>query len=108
MTRTKIAATLILLAAGVLGVFLTSAQAVQYYYDYQNRLVEINLDDDTWIQYTYDANGNQTAKTYHNTDYFPITVNPGTGGTISPGSASVVYGGSQTFAKIEGFRNLGI
>ncbi|MGO9022062.1 MAG: InlB B-repeat-containing protein [Syntrophobacteraceae bacterium] len=98
MNPTKIVAALIMLAAGVLGAFLTSAQAVQYYYDYQNRLVEINLDDDTWIQYTYDANGNQTAKTYHNTDYFPITVNPGAGGTISPGSASVVYGGSQTFS----------
>jgi YD repeat-containing protein len=53
MTPTKIAAILIVLAAGILGAFLVSARAVTYYYDYQNRLIEINFDDGTWMEYTY-------------------------------------------------------
>jgi len=73
-----------------------SAQAVTYVYDNMNRLTEVHFDDSTWLQYTYDDVGNQTGKTYYN-EFFSITVNSGAGGTISPSSANVIYGGSQTF-----------
>jgi len=47
MTRTKIAATLIILAAGVLGVHLTSARAVQAdnWNYYGNQLMEVDFDE---------------------------------------------------------------
>jgi YD repeat-containing protein len=97
MTLRKKAATLLMVITGVLIGFLISAQAVTYYYDNQNRLVEIYYDDETWMEYTYDDNGNLIAKTYHNNDVFTITATWGTGGSISPGTANVVNGGSRTF-----------
>ena len=96
MTPTRIAATSIILLAGILGVFLISAQAITYEYDGQNRVSVLYLDDGTWIQYTYDANGNRTAKTYYN-QFFALMASSGAGGTVSPPSASVIYGASQSF-----------
>jgi hypothetical protein len=48
------------------------------------------------IQYTYDANGNRSAKTYYN-QFFSLIASCGAGGTVSPPSASVNYGGNQSF-----------
>ncbi len=96
MSPTRIAATLIIVLAGILGVFLISAQAITYEYDGQNRVSTLTFDDGTWIQYTYDANGNRTAKTYYN-QFFSLIASCGAGGTVSPPSASIVYGGNQSF-----------
>lgn len=96
MTPTRVAAVLIMLMAGILGVFLISARAITYEYDGQNRVTALYLDDGTWIQYTYDANGNRTAKTYYN-QFFALMASSGAGGTVSPPSASVIYGANQTF-----------
>ena len=90
-------AAIMFLATCLLGGSSIFAQETQYYYDYQNHLIEMNFNDNTWMQYTYDANGNLTSKIYNNTDYFPITVTAGAGGSVSPGTTSVVYGGNQTF-----------
>jgi len=96
MIPTRIAA-IMFLATCLLNGRLAVAQETQFYYDYQNHLIEMNFNDDTWMQYTYDANGNLTSKIYNNTDYFPITVTAGSGGTITPGSTDVLYGGNETF-----------
>ncbi|MEM5789243.1 MAG: RHS repeat domain-containing protein [Syntrophobacteraceae bacterium] len=68
MKPARIAATLMLVAASVFCGFLMSAQAMRYEYDDKNRLAEVHFEDanNTWIQYTYDANGNRTEKVYHN------------------------------------------
>jgi hypothetical protein len=96
MTLKKIIAVLTVIAATAFGGLIYSAHAVTYVYDSLNRLTEVHFDDSTWIQYTYDDIGNQTGKTYYN-QFFPVTVISGSGGTISPSSANVIYGGSQTF-----------
>jgi YD repeat-containing protein len=102
MTPRKLAATLLMVIMGVLTGLSTTARATSYYYDSQNHLVEINYDDKTWMEYTYDENGNLIAKTYHNNNSYTITASTattgaGTGGSVSPPSASVPSGGSQTF-----------
>ncbi len=96
MTPSRIAATLIIVMAGILGVFLISAQAITYEYDGQNRVSSITFDDGTWIEYTYDANGNRRVKIYHN-QFFSIIASSGAGGSVSPSSASLPYGANQTF-----------
>ncbi len=107
MTRTEIAATLIILAAGVLGVYLTSARAVQAdnWIYWGNQLVEVDFDDGTSIQYGYDENGNRIAKTVGNgSPFYTIGMSAGPGGTISPcplsGSVSVIRGGDCTFTAM--------
>ena len=92
----KIIAVLTVIAATAFGGLIYSAHAVTYVYDSLNRLTEVHFDDTTWIQYTYDDIGNPTGKTYYN-QFFPVTVISGPGGTVSPSSANVIYGGSQTF-----------
>ena len=99
MSLRKVLPALIVIAATALGGLIFSAQAVRYVYDDLNRLTEVHFDDSTWIQYTYDGIGNQTGKTYY-TEFFSITVTSGSGGSISPSSASVIYGGGQTFSII--------
>ena len=96
MTLKKIIAVLTVTAATVFGGLVFSAHAVTYVYDSLNRLTQVHFDDSTWIQYTYDDVGNPTGKTYYN-EFFPITVSAGSGGSVSPSSASVIYEGSQTF-----------
>ena len=67
-----------------------------YVYDNLNRLTDVECADGTGIQYTYDAVGNVTSETYYSGS-FPIAVISAAGGTVSPSSANVVSGGSQTF-----------
>ncbi|MFZ0929600.1 MAG: hypothetical protein WAN11_13430 [Syntrophobacteraceae bacterium] len=107
MTRTKIAATLIILAAGVLGVHLTSARAVQAnnWIYWGNQLIEVDFDDGTSIQYGYDENGNRISKTFGaGNQFYTISASEGPGGTISPsslsGTESVISGGSCTFTAM--------
>lgn len=77
---------------------ISSAVSATYTYDDRNRLIEVLLDNGTLIIYTYDENGNQTGVVNYNTsNTYPISVWAGPGGTISPSSANVSPGGSQTF-----------
>ena len=102
MIRTKIIAAFLILAACIPGGFLTSAHAVQAnkwtYYD--NKLIQVDFDDGTSIQYGYDENGNQVSKT-HGSQFYNITASAGAGGTISPsGPVSVVSGGGCSFTAM--------
>jgi len=76
MTLKKIIAVLTVIAATALGGLIFSAHAVRYVCDSLNRLTEAHFVDNSWIQYTYDAAGNMTSKTYHGS--FQITVISGT------------------------------
>ena len=106
MIPKKIAATLLILTACLLGGFWTSAHAVQannWVYD-GNYLVEVDFDDGSVIQYGYDENGNRILKTYTTANakqFYTITASAGAGGTISPyppnGQASVLGGGDFSF-----------
>lgn len=66
-----------------------------YVYDELDRLSEAHYADGSYLKYTYDEIGNLIGKAYY--AYYPITVTAGINGTISPASASVYYGNSQTF-----------
>jgi YD repeat-containing protein len=104
MTPIKVAATLLVLATGIFGGFLTSAQATQAvnWTYYGNQLIQVDYDDGASIQYGYDENGNRVTKTYGN-QFYTITASAGAGGTISPpGPASVVRGGDCSFTAMPG------
>ncbi len=104
MNRAKIAATLILLAAGILGAFGNSAraaQAINFVYD-GNQLIEIDYDDGSSIIFNYDPNGNLVSRTVagSQSQLYTITSSAGSGGTISPSEpqgVKVVSGSSYTF-----------
>ncbi len=88
MNRAKIAATLILLAAGMVGAFWNSAraaQAINFVYD-GNQLIEIDYDDGSSIIFNYDPNGNLVSKTVagSQSQLYTITSSAGSGGAISP------------------------
>ncbi len=99
MSPTKIAATLLLLVAGMLAGFSTCALAAtptNYIY-YGNQLIEVDFDDGTSIQFGYDGNGNLVSKTSGN-QFYTIASSAGPGGNISPsGTVSVMKGGDYTF-----------
>jgi YD repeat-containing protein len=83
--------------AGVAGASTPSSGGVTYVYDDLNRLTEVDFEDGTLIKYAYDEIGNPTGKSYCGSESFTVTATSGTGGTVSPSSASVTCGGSQTF-----------
>jgi YD repeat-containing protein len=102
MTPIKVAATLLVLATGIFGGFLVSAQATQAvnWTYYGNQLIQVDFDDGTSIQYGYDENGNRVTKTYGN-QFYTITASAGAGGTISPpGPVSVVSRGDCSFTAM--------
>ncbi|HYA42137.1 MAG TPA: hypothetical protein VEF34_12590 [Syntrophobacteraceae bacterium] len=102
MTPTKIAAILLILAAGITGAFSNSALAAQASDYYGNQLNEIDFGDGTSIQYRYDANGNLVSKTPGSASQsYTITASAGSGGMISPsGPQKVMGGGSYSFDMI--------
>lgn len=96
MPSGKMKVTSVLILTTILFLMVNSVEAITYVYDQANRLKEVHFEDSTWVEYTYDDVGNRLQETFHN-EFYPIVVTAGAGGTISPSSTNVVYGGSQTF-----------
>jgi hypothetical protein len=71
------------------------SSSITYEYDHLDRLVVVRYSAYSWLEYKYDEIGNMIDKIYHG--YYSLTASAGTNGAISPASASVYYGGSQTF-----------
>lgn len=73
------------------------SETAMYEYDDLYRLHKATYGDGTIIEYHYDEIGNITNRIVTKPNTYTITVTQSTGGTITPGTTSVTYHGSQTF-----------
>ena len=63
--------------------FLAAAHAASYYYDPQGHVSQIVFSNGTtWVQYTYDNNGNRTSAVYYPTGTPPSNGLPGLAGSL--------------------------
>ncbi len=67
-----------------------------YIYDDLGRLQSVTYDNGTKIHYNVDEIGNRTSM-YYEGGTFPVSAGWSAGGSISPASANVISGGSETF-----------
>lgn len=76
------------------------AATAKYTYDNLNRLIQVQYDDGTIIQYTYDAAGNRTARQVQAVTppvYHPPVANPGLNQTIWITGSTVYLNGSGSY-----------
>ncbi len=83
MNKVKKAATPFIASLLIASAFLVSAHAASYYYDPQGHVSQIVFSNGTtWVQYTYDNNGNRTSAVYYPTGAPPSNGLPGLAGSL--------------------------